>query len=271
MPRPQRTRVPSQKVQENQLNNQLEAQSVSREAFREASSAPKPRSRKQTKTQASQSASEEASTAEKPIKSRKKKKQTKASKSITGAPLKPIPKIPSILGQSKSARQLRQNLRTALLPFLMRENASREEEFELPFAEEGPNDDDDLMPSLFTLFEKQENPSAFNSYIDGVFPKSSSNSESISQKEVEAVNYYSHLKFTPMKRNLHKAQYNLSEDLTDPFEIFQLFFPKKYMEFFAKYTNEYAEQKMKRREKEALSRPSYIRGTLKNLFHRSRY
>jgi hypothetical protein len=213
MPRPQRTRVPSQKAQENQLNNQLETEVASQKASRVASSTPKLRSRNQTKAQ--------------PTKSRKKKKQAKAAESTTGAPSKPIPKIPSILGQSKSARQLRQNPRTALLPFLVRENASWDKKYELPFAEKGPNNDDGMVPSLSTLFEEQEDSSISNPYTDGTLPEPIPNPEPISQKEVEAVGYYSHPEFTPIERNLHEAQCNLPKNLTDPFEIFQLFFPKK--------------------------------------------
>jgi hypothetical protein len=149
--------VPSQKAQENQLNNQLETEVTSQKASRVASSTPKLRSRNQTKAQ--------------PTKSRKKKKQAKATKSTTGAPSKPIPKIPSILGQSKSARQLRQNPRTALLPFLVRENASWDKKYELPFAEKGPNNDNGMVPSLSTLFEEQEDSSISNPYTDGTLPE----------------------------------------------------------------------------------------------------
>jgi hypothetical protein len=242
MPRPQRTRVPSQKAQENQLNNQLETEVASQKASRVASSTPKLRSRNQTKAQ--------------PTKSRKKKKQAKAAESTTGAPSKPIPKIPSILGQSKSARQLRQNPRTALLPFLVRENASWDKKYELPFAEKGPNNDDGMVPSLSTLFEEQEDSSISNPYTDGTLPEPIPNPEPISQKEVEAVGYYSHPEFTPIERNLHEAQCNLPKNLTDPFEIFQLFFPKKLIKSFAKYTNEYAEREIKRRQEKGPGRPS---------------
>jgi hypothetical protein len=51
-----------------------------------------------------------------------------------------------------------------------------------------------------------------------------------------------------MKRNLYEIQYNLPENLTDLFKIFQLFFSKELMESFAKYINKYAKREIKRRQ-----------------------
>jgi hypothetical protein len=73
---------------------------------------------------------------------------------------------------------------------------------------------------LSTLFEEQENPLISNPYVNDALLKPIPNPEPISQEEVKAVSYYSHPKFTLMERNLHKTQYNLPEDLTDPFKIF---------------------------------------------------
>jgi hypothetical protein len=110
------------------------------------------------------------------------------------------------------------------------------------------------MPFLSTLFEEQEDPSISNSYINDTLSEPIPNPEPISQEKVKVVSYYSHPKFTPMERNLHKTQCNLPENLTDPFEIFQLFFFKKLIESFAKYTNEYTKREIKRRQKKGPER-----------------
>jgi hypothetical protein len=62
----------------------------------------------------------------------------------------------------------------------MRENASWDKKYELPFAEKGPDNDDDMMPSLSTLFKEQENPSISNPYANGALSEPIPNPEPIS-------------------------------------------------------------------------------------------
>jgi hypothetical protein len=87
----------------------------------------------------------------------------------------------------------------------VRENASWDKEYELPFAEKGPDNNNDIIFFLSTLFEEQENPLIFNPYANGALLKPIPNPEPISQEEMETVGYYSHPEFISMERNLHEA------------------------------------------------------------------
>jgi hypothetical protein len=62
----------------------------------------------------------------------------------------------------------------------MRENASWDKKYELPFAKKGPNNNNDMVPSLSTLFEKQKDPSISNPYANGALPKPIPNPKPIS-------------------------------------------------------------------------------------------
>jgi hypothetical protein len=65
--------------------------------------------------------------------------------------------------------------------------------------------------------------------------------------------YYKHPKFSPLTRNVHTAKANLPEDLTNPLDLFKLFFPHDQVKVFVKVTNAYVKSMSERR-----SMPSFL-------------
>ena len=212
MPRTsQRTRVPSLKAL---ANKGLDFQIYEDPESTNAPTTANPRPRDTTST----SEVIEAIHTSQPISSRgsKKKKKQTAGPLITSNINEeaPPPKLYSILSQTKSARQLRQDPVTALFPLVAKEYASWDD---IPL-EGAPG----------------ENP-----YTEGILPAAPLDPEAESME-----GYYAHPEFSPMPRRIHKGQVNLPEDLTDPIDLFTLFYPREHIEIFVHSTNKYAEEKM---------------------------
>jgi hypothetical protein len=71
--------------------------------------------------------------------------------------------------------------------------------------------------------------------------------------------YYTHPKFSPIPRRIHKRQINLPENFTDFILLFILFYPFEHVETFVYSTNQYAEEKMELERKEDSSLPDHSR------------
>ena len=176
-------------------------------------------------------ANQSASKAKKPY-----KKQTKTSRTPS-APPTPPPKFRSILSEHRSARELRQNSKTALAPLLVREHASWEDD--LPYPEGVPP----LQPIVRQKADEEK--AEISPYANGEIPPAPP------EPEPELLeDYYSHPEFSPMPRINHAARVNLPENLTSLIELFEQFFPREQVEGFVTATNEYARQEIQRRQAE---------------------
>jgi hypothetical protein len=175
MPRSPRTRALSIKARENELNTQL--------APAEASQGPIRQLRAQNQIQASQnSTTNTASEATGPIKASKPRKKKGAGAAAGAPPSEPptsAPKFRSILAQAKSARELRQDPITALMPLLTREQALWDD---LPFPEKTPAVTQPPRPTIRTERKKEKE---FSPYANGEIPPTSSK-----PKPVNSESYY---------------------------------------------------------------------------------
>jgi hypothetical protein len=135
-------------------------------------------------------------------------------------PRRKVPlKLPSVLSQSKSARQLRQDPATALFPMLAKPTANW-------------NDDNNLLKSL-------ESIPGNNPFANGALPAAPPIPKAITME-----GYYTHPEFSPMFRRIHERKVNLPEDLTDPIRLFTLFYLYSLVETFVRATNKYAEKEI---------------------------
>jgi hypothetical protein len=177
-------------------------------------------------------ANQSASKAKKPY----KKKQTKASR-ILSALSTPPPKFRSILSEDRSARELRQNSKTALVFLLIKEYASWEDD--LPYPKKVP------PPQPIVRQEAEEKEAEISPYANGEIP-----SAPLKPEPESLEGYYSHLKFSPMPRTNHAARVNLPENLTSPIKLFAQFFPREQVEGFVTATNKYTRQEIQRKQTE---------------------
>jgi hypothetical protein len=64
---------------------------------------------------------------------------------------------------------------------------------------------------------------------------------------VDMRDYYSHPEYTPMPRTGEPAKINLRENLTDPLELFLLFYTPQHVRSFTNITNVYARAEFERK------------------------
>jgi hypothetical protein len=136
------------------------------------------------------------------------------------------PKLPSVLNQSKSARQLRQNPTTTLFPMLAKPTASW-------------NDDNNLLGSLKDI-------PGNNPFANEVLPAAPPIPKAVIMK-----GYYTYPKFFLMPRRIHEGKVNLPKDLTDPIRLFTLFYLHSLVETFVRATNKYAKKEIELERKGA--------------------
>jgi hypothetical protein len=140
-------------------------------------------------------------------------------------PHRKIPlKLPSVLNQSKSARQLRQDPATALFPMLAKPTASW--------------DNDDLLKPLESIPDN-------NPFANGALPAAPPIPKAVTMK-----GYYTHPEFSPIPRRIHEGEVNLPGNLTDPIRLFTLFYPRSLMETFVRAINKYAEEEIELERRE---------------------
>jgi hypothetical protein len=135
-------------------------------------------------------------------------------------PHRKIPlKLSSILNQSKSTRQLRQNSTTALFPMLAKSIASW--------------DDDNLLEFLKNIPDN-------NLFANKVLPAIPLISETVIIEK-----YYIYPEFSSIFRRIHEEKVNLPENLTNLIHLFIFFYLRSLIETFVRATNKYAEKKIK--------------------------
>jgi hypothetical protein len=170
------------------------------------------------------------------IKKPYKKKQTKASRTSSAFPIPP-PKFRFILSEDRSARELWQNSKIALIPLLIREYISWEDDLLYP---EGVP-----PPQPIVRQEAEKKKTKISLYINKEIPLAPPESEPELSED-----YYLYPKFSPMFRINNTARVNLPEDLTSLIKFFKQFFPREQVKDFVTAINEYARQEIQRKKAE---------------------